>query len=73
MNSNYQLKFDPDEDRWVAMRNGKSCSLHCGEQFEVLIDGQPIPCRLECGREWYVIMGDTKFTLRSSDAYSVMF
>ncbi|WP_174349717.1 MULTISPECIES: DUF5348 domain-containing protein [Paenibacillus] len=45
--------------------------LHCGEGIELYIGNTPIPGRLEMDRDWYVILHDVRFNLRSSEKYMV--
>ncbi|WP_245554830.1 DUF5348 domain-containing protein [Cohnella laeviribosi] len=47
--------------------------MHCGECFEIRVGDRGIRCRLELDRNWYVIMREARFNLRSKDIYQVRF
>lgn len=48
--------------------------VHCGESFKLhLGNGMELSCRIELGRDWYLIVGqnDTKFYLNPKETYKV--
>ncbi|GAB6172953.1 hypothetical protein JCM15765_24310 [Paradesulfitobacterium aromaticivorans] len=69
--SYYDLKYDRKADRWTVNLGSHTYGLHCGECFELRIGDRNIPCRLEYGNAWYVILDDTRFNLRIRDTYKV--
>lgn len=40
--------------------------LHCGECFDVMIDGEYVPTRIEMGKDWFLV----EIGLRGVDALS---
>lgn len=65
------MRFDPKHERWYVELQGRSYGLHCGEQMEIYIDGQPVVCRLELDQDWYVNLKDACFNLRPTVSYIV--
>jgi hypothetical protein len=65
------MHYDSMIDRWCAELDGDEYGLHCGESFELYVGGDPVPCRIEMDREWYVIVKDVRFNLRKSDKYTI--
>ena len=55
----------------VCPLGGRDYGLHCGEHMELYVGGNPLPCRLELDRYWYVCMKDVRFNLRETDKYLV--
>jgi hypothetical protein len=56
------LIYDKQQDR-MDIRFGLTGyygGLHCGETFEVMIDGEWIPTRIEKAREWFLASIKTK-------------
>lgn len=52
------LKYDKDLECWFVVYEGKEMMMHCGEWFNLCIGkDRGIPCRLELGHQWYVVMG----------------
>ena len=46
----------------------------CGDWFDLhLGDGRKLSCRMELGRDWYIIVGrnDTKLYLKQNETYQV--
>lgn len=66
-----RMRYDELQDQWVVVLNGKEYGLHCGEGFELYVGQKAIPCQIELGKKWYVIMGDIRLELRESDQYLV--
>lgn len=66
-----EMKYDPQQDRWVVVMGHREYGLHCGEYFEIWIGKTSIACRLELGNDWYIIMQDARFNLRTQDTYRV--
>ena len=67
-----QMEYDRELQRWRVTQSGNDYGLHCGEHFSIVINGKPVPCRIELDRSWYVIMNGAKFNLRETDHYSVI-
>ncbi|SHE84451.1 hypothetical protein SAMN02745133_01244 [Desulforamulus putei DSM 12395] len=65
------MKYDPQQDRWVVVLGNREYGLHCGEYLELSVSQSRIACRLELDSEWYVVMQDTLFNLRTQDTYRV--
>jgi hypothetical protein len=63
--------YDHDNDRWIVETGDTVYGLHCGEGFELIIGSHRIPCRLELGVEWYIIMENVSLILRTRDTYKV--
>lgn len=56
---------------WMVHMEGQRFPMHCGEWMNMRIEERGIPCRLEMDRDWYVILGQTRFYLRKKDTYLV--
>lgn len=68
------MTFDGDSNRWVVHLRDEKRGFHCGEFFLLRIsEKMEVACRIEWGRNWYVIMEDVRFDLRESDTYYVIF
>lgn len=67
-----RMRYDQMQDQWYVDLTGRKYGLHCGESFELYIGHEAIPCQLELGSKWYVIMGDTRLDLRENDQYKVI-
>lgn len=74
------------KQRWVPMRYNKGLGcwlvvlgdtgyrMHCGEPFELRIGkNNGMPCRLELGKQWYVVIGSegVKLNLRNDQTYQI--
>jgi hypothetical protein len=66
-----RMHYDNMHDQWYVDLAGRKYSLHCGESLELYIGHKAIPCQLELGSKWYVIIGDTRLDLREDDQYQV--
>lgn len=68
---NGRLSYNDENERFGILSAGKwkDDGLHCGETFEVLIDGEWKPDRIEMlfGGEWYLVYSK----LRGSDLESL--
>ncbi|GAB2716807.1 DUF5348 domain-containing protein [Paenibacillus thermoaerophilus] len=65
--------YDREADCWTVRKAGGTYAVHCGECFEIRVGDRGIRCRLELDRNWYVIMREARFNLRSKDIYQVRF
>lgn len=66
-----RMRYDHQNDRWHIYGNSLEYDLHCGDCFEILIDGIAIQCRLELQHDWYIILGDISFYLRKSEQFLI--
>ena len=67
-----EMTYNQEQDRWIVSLDGQLYGLHCGESFNILIGPQCIECRLELGRDWYIIAENARFNLRIQDRYRVI-
>jgi hypothetical protein len=69
------MKYHENIDCWVVYwGDNKGYKVRCGDWFDLhLGDGRKLSCRMELGREWYIIVGrnDTKFYLKPNETYQV--
>jgi hypothetical protein len=69
------MKYNEDLDCWVVFwEENTGYKMRCGDWFELhLGEGRKLTCRIELGREWYVIVGfnETKFYLKPNEVYQV--
>jgi Domain of unknown function (DUF5348) len=69
------MYYCEEVDCWIVLwEDYKGYKVRCGEHFDLhLGDGRKLACRMELGREWYVVVGrnDTKFYLKSNETYQV--
>lgn len=64
--------YDNQSDAWTVEGNGLEYKMFCGEIFKMVIGKRKIPCRLELGMDWFIIMDEeTKFNLRATNVYQV--
>lgn len=66
-----QMRYNPHTDRWTVQSNEQEYGLHCGETFDLVLEGQLYPCRLEMAETWYVVLGDAGLALRPREVYQV--
>lgn len=66
-----ELTYGKDAACWMVHMEGKVFPMHCGEWMNMRIGDKGLPCRLELDRDWYVILGQTRFYLRKTDTYLV--
>ena len=70
-----EMNYNEELDCWVVfwgenlgykMRYGEWFDLHLGY-------GRTLPCRLELGRDWYIVTGrnEVKFYLKKNETYQV--
>lgn len=71
MSSVREMRFNEQYDCWVVEWNDHRYLLHCGEYFELVLGVIKIPCRLELGQEWYLIMEGARLNLREQDTYKI--
>jgi hypothetical protein len=69
---NAYMIYNHDRACWMAELDGRTLSLHCGECFELVIGKNKMPCRLELDSQWYVIIHEEQFNLRTNDIYRVI-
>lgn len=69
------MKYNESLDCWVVFwGDNTGYKVRCGDWFDLhLGDGRKLSCRIELGREWYIIVGrnDTKFYLKPNETYQV--
>lgn len=66
--------YQEDIECWTVVLDDDNYMIHCGEFFELCIGGDKgIPCRLELGRRWYIVMGreGVKLDLRENEIYKI--
>jgi hypothetical protein len=71
MSRNIDMIYDLIQERWVVELNGRHCGLHCGEVFELNLQRQTMPCRLEMDDEWYIILKGARMNLRTHETYKI--
>lgn len=67
----WTMRYDPEYNRWMVELEGQRYDLHCGEVFVLSIGQYYIPCRIELGNDWYIILPGAQFILRQWDTYKV--
>lgn len=67
-----RMFYDETLNRWMVDVGGSVSELHCGECFDLVIGGEGIPCRLELGRHWFLVMQDVRLNLRTQDTYQII-
>lgn len=69
------MNYNEDWDCWVVLWDVNSgYKMRCGEWFDLhLGNGRTLPCRLELGRDWYIITGrnEVRFYLKKNETYQV--
>ncbi|MCL6444068.1 MAG: DUF5348 domain-containing protein [Alicyclobacillus sp.] len=72
------LVYTPVYDRWTFESKTLERDMHCGDVFELHIDGRYVPCRLELyDGGWYVIIRERRtdhrirFLLMKNSRYHV--
>ncbi|MFD1708467.1 DUF5348 domain-containing protein [Siminovitchia sediminis] len=65
------MYYDRQEEQWYVHLRGNDYALQCGESFGLYIGQKSIPCRLELGNKWYVVMEDVRFDLREDNKYQI--
>lgn len=64
------MKLDVNSDRWtVYPKQGYPWDLHCGDVVALKIGGRYQSCRIEMGRDWYVIFQGASFHLIRGKTY----
>lgn len=62
-------------DCWIVVwGDNTGYKMRCGEWFDLhLGNGRKLPCRLELGRDWYILTGrnDVRFYLKKNEKYQV--
>lgn len=66
-----EMTYDPEQERWMVELDGQKHGLHCGELFELKIGKHYIPCRLELGNDWYIVLPGAQFNLRRWETYKI--
>jgi hypothetical protein len=59
-------------DRWCVDTGDTPYWFSCGEGFELCVGRLKVPCRIEFGKCWYIIMKDTAFALLEGRKYVVI-
>jgi len=72
MRSWRKLTYNGETERWEIHMDGWFDALHCGESLKIRIGETAIPCRIECDRDWYVIMSEARFNLKIQFTYQVI-
>lgn len=67
------LRYVKEHDRWFADIGigNQIFGMHCGEGFLMHIGNRKIPCRIEMGKTWYVIVEDVQFALLKGQSYLI--
>ncbi|MDQ0158026.1 DUF5348 domain-containing protein [Robertmurraya andreesenii] len=69
------MKYNEDLDCWVVFwGDNMGYKVRCGDWFDLhLGEGRKLSCRIELGREWYIIVGrnETKLYLKPNETYQV--
>jgi len=65
------MAFHPVKDCWVVELNNESYDLRCGECSDLIIGSRRLPCRLELGLTWYVILESASLDLRTCETYQI--
>lgn len=56
MKADGTLRYDAHRDRMdIVFPRGNYGGLHCGECFEVLVNGEWVPTRIEMSNEWFLV------------------
>ncbi|WP_404468660.1 DUF5348 domain-containing protein [Sutcliffiella horikoshii] len=62
-------------DCWIVVwGDNTGYKMRCGEWFDLhLGNGRRLTCRLELGRDWYILTGrnDVRFYLKKNEKYQV--
>ena len=70
-----EMNYNEELDCWVVFWGGNSgYKMRCGEWFELHLGyGKTLSCRLELGRDWYILTGrnDVRFYLKKNETYQV--
>ncbi|MCC3359729.1 DUF5348 domain-containing protein [Bacillus sp. REN16] len=68
------MSYNKGLDCWLVVLNNTGYRMNCGEPFELCIGkNYGIPCRLELGTQWYVVIGSegVKLNLRKDQTYKI--
>ena len=69
------MRYEESIDSWIALWDDESgYKMRCGEWFELYLGyGKVLSCRLELGRDWYIITGqdEVRFYLKQNETYQV--
>lgn len=69
------MRYHDDIDCWVVYwGDNTGYKVRCGDWFELnLGDGRKLSCRMELGKQWYIVIGrnDTKLYLKPNETYQV--
>lgn len=69
------MKYNEELDCWVVIwSDNTDYKVRCGDWFVLhLGDGRKLSCRMELGKDWYIIVGrnDTRFYLKPNETYQV--
>ena len=70
-----EMIYNEELDCWIVVwGDNTGYKMRCGEWFDLhLGNGRKLPCRLELGREWYILTGrnDVRFYLKKNEKYLV--
>jgi len=58
-------------DRWCVDTGDTPYWLSCGEGFELCVGRLKLPCRIELGKRWYIIVNDVALALMERKRYLV--
>ncbi|MBG9654260.1 DUF5348 domain-containing protein [Cytobacillus firmus] len=70
----FPMSYHKEYGCWLLVKDDCGYPMHCGESFLLCIDGdRGVPCRLELGRQWYVVVGSegVKLNLRTNEIYNI--
>lgn len=68
------MKFNEELDCWLVVYGENEFKMHCGEWLYLRTgDSEGIPCRIELGKDWYIVMGreGVKLNLMTKEIYQV--
>ena len=66
------MYYSKNLDRWCVDTGDTPYWLSCGEGFELCVGILKLPCRIEFGKRWYIVMNDTAFALLEGRRYMVI-
>lgn len=70
-----EMNYNEELDCWVVFwGDNAGYKMRCGEWFDLhLGNGRTLSCRLELGRDWYILTGrnDVRFYLKKNETYQV--
>ena len=69
------MRYEESIDSWIVLWDDENgYKMRCGEWFELYLGyGKVLSCRLELGRDWYIITGrdEVRLYLKQNEIYQV--